>query len=61
MEPTTPMTPEAIEARRLYHRTYAKKNPDKIKAAQARYWERRAQKLKAEQNETPQEESPNEQ
>ena len=36
------MTPEALEARRAYKRAWARKNPDKIKAQQARYWEKQA-------------------
>lgn len=35
------MTKEAIAARREYKRLWAKKNPDKIKAQQRRYWEKR--------------------
>ena len=37
------MTEQAAAARRAYKRAWAAKNPDKIKAQQARYWERRAQ------------------
>lgn len=36
------MTEKAREARRRYKREWNRKNPDKVKAAQARYWERKA-------------------
>ena len=36
------MTDAAKEARRQYKRQWAKKNPEKVKAHQARYWEKRA-------------------
>lgn len=36
------MTEEAKEARRAYKREWAKRNPDKIRAQQARYWEKKA-------------------
>ena len=36
------MTENAIEARRAYKRAWAKKNRDKVKAQQERYWARRA-------------------
>ncbi len=36
------MTEEAKAARRAYKREWAKRNPDKIRAAQEKYWERRA-------------------
>lgn len=34
---------QAKEARRAYLRNWARKNPDKVKAAQERYWERKAE------------------
>ena len=37
------MNEQAREARRTYKREWNRKNPDKVKAAQARYWERKAQ------------------
>jgi hypothetical protein len=44
------MTEEAAAARRAYKRAWAKKNPDKVNAAQERYWQRKAAELaKAEQ------------
>lgn len=39
------------EAKRLeaqYHREWRKKNPDKVKAINKRYWLKKAQKLKEE-------------
>ena len=36
------MNEQAKEARRAYRRNWAKNNPDKVRAAQARYWERKA-------------------
>lgn len=36
------MTEQAIKARREYKRKWAQDNPDKVKAQQARYWEKRA-------------------
>lgn len=36
------MTEAAKEARRQYARKWAKKNPEKIKAAKTRYWEKKA-------------------
>ena len=34
----------AKEARRKYKRAWAKRNPDKIRAQQLRYWTKRAQR-----------------
>ncbi len=48
MQNKAEMTPEAIEARRAYKRAWNKKNRDKVKAATARYWERKAAKMAAE-------------
>lgn len=36
------MTAAAREARRAYQREWNRKNKDKVKANQARYWERKA-------------------
>lgn len=36
------MNEQAAEARRAYKREWARKNPDKVKAQQERYWERKA-------------------
>lgn len=49
------MTEAAAEARRAYKRQWAKDNPDKVRAYQARYWLKHA----AEVLEKPQEESEN--
>lgn len=43
------MNEAAAEARRAYRREWARKNPDKIRAQQERYWAKRA--AKAEQAE----------
>lgn len=36
------MTQQAAEARRAYRRAWAKANPDKVRAAQERYWAKKA-------------------
>ena len=36
------MNAEARAARAAYQRKWARSNPDKVRAAQQRYWERRA-------------------
>lgn len=36
------MTEKARAARAAYRREWARKNPDKVKAQQARYWEKKA-------------------
>lgn len=36
------MTDQAKEARRQYKREWNRRNPDKVKAAQERYWNKRA-------------------
>jgi hypothetical protein len=38
------MNDQALQERRKYHREWNRANPDKVRAAQARYWERRAAK-----------------
>ena len=38
------MNEKAIEARRAYRRKWAKENPDKVRAAQERYWLKQAMK-----------------
>lgn len=43
------MTEQAKEARRAYKREWAKNNPEKVKASQERYWQRRAERHAAEQ------------
>lgn len=42
------MNEAAKEARRAYKRKWAQANPEKIRAAQERYWTRQAEKLKDE-------------
>ena len=37
------MTEQAKEMRKAYKREWAKKNPDKVKAAQERYWQKKAE------------------
>ena len=41
------MTDAAAEARRAYKRKWAKENPDKIRAQQERYWNKRAAEMQA--------------
>ena len=36
------MSEAALEARRAYKREWARKNREKVKAQEARYWERKA-------------------
>lgn len=43
------MTEAAKEARRAYKRKWARENPDKVKAATERYWNKKAQEAEAEQ------------
>lgn len=47
------MTEAAREARREYKRQWNQRNKDKVREAQARYWERKAQQ--AAQDQRPQE------
>lgn len=42
------LSDEAREARNRYNREWKKKNPDKIRAAQARYWQKKAAKIEEE-------------
>lgn len=42
------VTLTAIEARRMYQRRWRAKNPEKVKAAQLRYWQRKAEAMSAE-------------
>lgn len=44
------MTDEARKLRNAYKREWARKNPDKVKEQQNRYWERKAQKLKEQED-----------
>lgn len=36
------MTEQAVEARRAYRREWYRRNQDKVKAAQERYWTKKA-------------------
>lgn len=56
------MSEEAKAQRRAYKRAWAAKNPDKVKAHQRAYWERLAQRQKAQEGAAPamQEEKPGE-
>ena len=42
------MSDEAVQARREYARKWREANPDKVKAAQKRYWEKKAKELQQE-------------
>ena len=42
------MTEAAKEARRAYHREWVRNNPDKVRAAQQRFYQRIADRQKAE-------------
>lgn len=50
------MTEQAMEARRAYKREWAKRNPDKVKAMQERYWQRKAEQA-AEDEQHPEEQT----
>lgn len=43
------MDQKTLEARRAYKRAWAKKNPEKIKAQQERYWAKKAAELEAQE------------
>lgn len=45
MDKATALTDKAAEARREYNRQWRKANPDKVKANQIRYWERKAREV----------------
>ena len=52
------MTEAAKEARRAYKRKWNRDNPDKVKAAQERYWTKKAQEAaEQEQEATPTQEA----
>ena len=42
------MSDEAVQARREYAKRWREANPDKVKAAQKRYWEKKAKELQQE-------------
>ena len=46
------LSEQAIAARREYKKEWARNNPEKVKAQQERYWQKRA--AEAEQNQQPQ-------
>lgn len=46
------LSPEAKELRRLYAKTWRRKNPDKVRENNRRYWERKAQQMAAQEKET---------
>lgn len=39
------MSDKAVQARREYAKKWREANPDKVKAAQKRYWEKKAKEL----------------
>lgn len=45
------MTEQAKEARRAYKREWQRRNRDKVKAAQERYWNRKAAETQQDTNE----------
>lgn len=45
------MNKAAKEARRMYIREWQRKNKDKVKAAQARYWEKKAEEMRTAESE----------
>lgn len=49
------LTESAKELRRAYRREWYQANRDKVKAAQQRYWERKAAKLAEQPTEDPEE------
>lgn len=49
------MTEAAKEARRIYKREWARRNRDKVREHQARYWERKAQAAQEREAHEPQE------
>ncbi len=49
------MTEQQIEARRKYKREWARRNPEKVKAAAERFWTKMAERNQEEQRDTAQE------
>lgn len=47
------MTEQARELRRAYKREWNRKNKDKVKAAQERYWDRKAQAAQDQDTDEP--------
>lgn len=48
------LSEQAIAARREYKKMWARNNPDKVKAQQERYWQRRAEQQAQEEQQTQQ-------
>lgn len=46
------MDERALEARRAYKRAWQRNNPDKVRAQQERYWQKKAAAKEREQGET---------
>lgn len=51
------MTTQAAEARRSYKREWAKRNPDKIREYQQRYWTKKAEEASRSEAEAEQREA----
>ena len=51
------MDEKAIEARRAYKREWQRNNPDKVRAQQERYWQKKAEAKEREQGATHEQES----
>jgi hypothetical protein len=51
------MDEKAIEARRAYKREWQRNNPDKVRAQQERYWQKKAAAKEREQGATHEQES----
>lgn len=49
-KPVEEMSKAAREARNAYKRKWARENPEKVKSAYYRYWERKAQEAAANEN-----------
>ena len=47
------MTDKAKEARRAYKRKWQRENPEKVRAQQERYWNKKAEQAKAAQTAAP--------
>ncbi|OUO13139.1 hypothetical protein B5F94_10740 [Flavonifractor sp. An4] len=52
MDSVKQLDEQARAARAAYFREWRKKNPDKVRESNRRYWERRAQKLQASEGRT---------
>lgn len=47
------LSEQAIAARRQYKKEWARNNPEKVKAQQERYWQKRAEQLAQEAQQEP--------